>query len=294
MNLLVQPFTPYANDSPDYWEFETYFQYVFTESPADSTSIIGEFYSNRSITTSSLCEAFPVIENLNASSSTLHYIENGTTQEMQFQDLIPASITYYTSPNLQDCGSRCASVYALENNGAAASFYYKCHINVSEVANATVLQHNVSDTNARIAAGAIALQGYQAQDEFNQSQTFPASQSIYGRGQNGNSTGMAEMLRKFAIGVFVASDNVPPNVAPPFPQLLPGQGVSYLTVADLLQPAVQKVKRRGYLLGGSKKEEPRPSVLYCDTGSEKGSGIRSVTSSKEDDSAGLWGFDCDL
>jgi hypothetical protein len=122
MNPPVQPFTPYADDTTDYWEFETYFQYVFMESPADSSSIIGNFYSNRSITTSSLCEAFPVIEDLNRSPSTLYYVENGTAQEIQLQNLIPASNTYYTFPSVQDCGSRCASVYALENNGAA-SFY---------------------------------------------------------------------------------------------------------------------------------------------------------------------------
>ncbi|KAN0104272.1 hypothetical protein V8E51_010017 [Hyaloscypha variabilis] len=279
MNLPVQPFTLYADDTTDYWEFKTYFQYVFMESPADSSSIIGNFYSNRSITTSSLREVFPVIEDLNLSPSTFHYVENGTAQEIQFQNLIPASNTYYTFPSVQDCGSRCAT-----------SFYYKCHVNVSDVANATVLQHNVSDTNARIAAGAIALQGYQAQDEFNQSQTFPSSQSIYG----------LELLRKFAIGVFVASDNVLPNVANPFHQLLPGQGLmlsldnlpGMLSILGTLLAVHCLLVIIGSFIANKKIEEP--SVVYCDTVCGKGSGVRSVASSKEDESVVLWDFDCDL
>jgi len=44
----------------------------------------------------------------------------------------------------------------------------------------------VQDDRVKLAAGAIALQGYQAQGRSNQSQTFPdGSQSIYGVSQNG-------------------------------------------------------------------------------------------------------------
>jgi len=81
------------------------------------------------------------------------------------------------------------------------------------------------------------------------------------------------------IGSFIANKVLVPND-------------SYLTVAILLQPIFQKMARRGYLLSGKKIEEP--SVVYCDTVCGKGSGVRSVTSSEEDESAVLWGFDCDL
>jgi hypothetical protein len=140
-NLPIQPFSLVQDDIKNYWQYPTYFQYVFTESPADSDSIIGLFYSNRSITASSLCEVFPVTANSEDSSAPLNYMVNGTIQEIPFRTPIPtlnASTTCYTSPNVQDCGPRCATVYALENN-ATASFYYKCHVSVSKVANAALL-----------------------------------------------------------------------------------------------------------------------------------------------------------
>jgi hypothetical protein len=329
-NLPIQPFSPYMDSLIDYWESSTYFQYVFTESPADSNSIIGEFYSNRFITTSSLCEVFPVTENLDGSSLTLHYVENGTTQEIEFQTLRPNSTTYYTSPNIQDCGPRCASVYALENSGAAL-FYYKCQVNVSEVANATLPEQMVSDDNARMAAGAIALQGYQALDQSNQSQTFPSSQSIYGAAQNGSSDGMAKLIRKFAIGVFVASDSVLADIDNPVSQLLPGQGVklsidnvpgmsgifgtllivhfllvligsfiankvlvpkdSYLPIFTLLQPVLQKMTGRVGNSGGGKMKEPY--VIYCES-IEKGSCVGRGKVSNGDNATPSWGFDYDL
>jgi len=58
-----------------------------------------------------------------------------------------------------------------------------------------------------MAASAIALQGYQAQGSSDQYQTFPA-QTTYGTFQNGSSNGMAELMRQFAVGVFVTADRV--------------------------------------------------------------------------------------
>ncbi|KAE9370093.1 hypothetical protein N431DRAFT_441966 [Stipitochalara longipes BDJ] len=281
-NLPIQPFSLVQDGATNYWQSPTYFQYVFTEFPADSDSIIGLFYSNRSITVSSRCEVFPVIANSEDSSAPLNYVVNGTTQKIPFQTPNPASnasTTYYTSPNVQDCGPRCVTVYALENN-ETVSFYYKCHVSVSNVANATLSYHNITDPDARIAAGAIALQGFQAQDPSNQFQTFPSSQSIWGTGQNGNSTSMAQRISTYTIGVFVISDEILPDINAT--ELHPGQGVtlsldnrggmiailgtllafhfllvvvgslianrvyvpedSYLTVGSLLQPVLQKQK----------------------------------------------------
>jgi hypothetical protein len=296
----------------DYWNATTYFQYVFTEYPGDSSSQIGRFYSNRSITTRSICEVFTVIDNLDGSSPTFNYLEDGTTQTMQFQSLGPNSTTYYTSPNLPDCGPRCANVCAFENNGEAA-FYYECNVTVSDVANTTLPEHIVPDTNAAMAAGAIALQGYQAQGNLNQYQTFP-SQFTYGSFQNGSSDGMAVLMRSFAIGVFVNADLVMPVIDSPVSELLPGQGVmlsmdnpggmyaifatiaavhfllfvlgaffanrvivvddSYLAIAILLRPVINKMANRGYLLGGEKSLDMVKdlNVVYGHTIYEKGKG----------------------
>jgi len=78
-----------------------------------------------------------VFDNLDASSSIFHYEEDGTMHAMQFLTLRPKSTIYYTSTSLPDCGARCDNVYAFESNGIAA-FYYKCQINISNMANETL------------------------------------------------------------------------------------------------------------------------------------------------------------
>jgi hypothetical protein len=311
-NLPVQPLASYMSNRIDYWNTTTYFQYVFTEYPSDSTSQVGMFYSNRSITTRSECEVYTVMNNSDGSSSTFNYTEDGITQTMQFQSLGPNSTTYYTSPDLPDCGPRCASVCAFENNGEAA-FYYECQVNVSDVANATLPEHVVPDSHAKMAAGAIALQGYQALGSAKQYQTFP-SQSIYGSAQNGSSDGMAVLMRSFAIGVFVAADRAMSTIDPPASELLPGQGVklsmdnprgmyaifatlaavhfllfvlgaffanrvlvvddNYLAIAILLQPVIKKMANRGFLLGGEESWDMAKDleVVYGHTIYEKDKG----------------------
>jgi hypothetical protein len=326
-NPAILPIEPISLDNgPDYWNTSTYSQYVFQEDPADSMSIIGKFYSNRSITTRSECEAFPVIDNLDGSSPTFHYVEDGITQVVQLQTLSPNATTYYTYPDIQDCGPRCASVYVFENSGTAA-FYYKCQVNVSEVVNATVPEHMVSDASAKMAAAAIALQGFQAQGSTNQSQTFPSSQSIYGVNQNGSIDGMAALIRKFAIGVFVTSDVIMPNVNDSFSELLPGQGLelsldhpiglacifaflvgvhfflvvvgsffaskvlvpedSYFAIAILLQPILHKIANQGLILG--KKEHLKElRVKYGYYIYDKGGSVRRVGFSEKDHLTSQW------
>jgi hypothetical protein len=247
---------------------------------------------------------------------------------MQFPTLSPKSTTYYTSTSLPDCGPRCANVYAFESNEIAA-FFYKCQVNVSNVANATLQEQMVQDDRAKMAAGAIALQGYQAQDRSNQSQTFPdGSQSIYGVGQNGSSDGMAALIRQFAIGVFVTSDSVMSNIDPPAHQLLPGHGVmlsldnldgmiaifatlltvhfllfvigsyfankvlvvkdSYLAIALLLQPVLDKIANRGFISGGKDNKLDELQMVYGYYTYERGGGVRRVAISEDDRVTSPW------
>ncbi|KAE8446998.1 hypothetical protein EG329_011480 [Mollisiaceae sp. DMI_Dod_QoI] len=255
-NLPIQPFSLIQDDITNYWQSPTYFQYAFTEYSGDSDSIFGLFYSNRSI----------------AASSILCGERNDTGDTIPGLDFASnASTTYSTSPNAQDCGPRCAAVYALENN-ATAPFYYQCQVSVSDVANATRPEHNVPDPHARIAAGAIALQGFQAQDSSNQFQTFPSSQSIWGTSQNGNSTGMAQLIGQ---GVTLSLDNrtgmiaiLGTLLAVHFLLVVGGSLLanrvyvpedSYLMVGSLLQPVLREreKRRRESLFGCETAEEPR-------------------------------------
>ena len=182
----------------------SYLQYVFQETTADSTSTMGYFYSNRSIVATSNCIVYKVGDNLTDSSTSFHIEKDGELRTQKFASIALNSTTYLTSSNGLDCGPRCANVCAFENSDSK-SWYYECNITVSEVSNATHKDQRVSDSTAKMASGAIALQGYQAQIQGSQYQRFP-SQSYYGQFLDGDSAAMAYGMRQFAIGVFAVAD----------------------------------------------------------------------------------------
>jgi hypothetical protein len=235
------------------------------------------------------------MDNLNGSFQTFQYDLDGSIHTEYFQSVGPNSTTYFTSPDLGDCGPRCANVGAFENNGTSG-FYYNCNVTVSEVHNATasVIEQHVSDANAKIAAGAIALQGYQSEDASDQYQTFPAG-STYGTFLNGNSTQMAYVMRQFSIGVFITADQIMSDIYPSVSGFVPASGNvlsidynksmwgiflglagahlillivgtwfankvivvkdEYLEIALLLRPVVDEYSDRGALLGEKERED---------------------------------------
>jgi len=202
----------------------TYFQYVFQET--DINSIMGYFYSNRSITTTSNCTVYSVTDNLNGSSQSFEFEKDGLIHTQNFSSIAPNSTTFLTDFNQGDCGPRCANVCAYENNGNKG-WYYECTITVSKVSNAVVPEHRVSDPNAKMAAAAIALQGYQAENQDTQYQRFPA-ESCYGEFLDGDKDRMAFNMGQFAIGVFASADLALSNIDPDLLNvtgLLPDQGL---------------------------------------------------------------------
>ena len=214
-------------DTPTYFEAPTYFQYIFKEAAAVNTGPSQSwFYSNRSISVTSKCDVYPVIDNLNGSSQSFSFTNDGQVSTQEFSSIAPNSTTYLTSPDLYNCDPRCANVCGYENNGTAG-FYYECEITIGNVTNALIPEHQVSDDNAKIAAGAIALQGYQTMNGNSQFQRFPA-QSTYGRFLHGDSDTMAYNMRLFAIGVFATADQIISDIdtsALHVPGFFPNQGV---------------------------------------------------------------------
>jgi hypothetical protein len=75
-----------------------------------------------------------------------------------------------------------------------------------------------------MAAGAIALQGYQTMNGSSQYQRFPA-QSTYSTFLHGNSDARAYNMRLFAIGVFATADQIISDIDTPVPGLLSDQGL---------------------------------------------------------------------
>ncbi|MCJ1404824.1 hypothetical protein MMC11_008050 [Xylographa trunciseda] len=271
-----------------YWMAPDYVQHVFLEWPADPRSSTGAFYSNRTILGNSTCAVYDVTQGAKGDSQQIHFMKDGTVQVQDFLLIQPNSTTYYTSPALGTCGPRCANVCAFENTGVEG-YYYECEITVGNVINATHPVHEVSDHVAKMAAGAIALQGYQAVNVSDQYQRYPAGFEG-GLWLNGDKDGMAVMMRQFAIGAISAADFNNQFVNSAIDDIQPGQGVklsldhpenmhgilitilsvqlllcvigalvanrvvviddSYMAVAHLLRPLMDKLEDDGGLLDG--------------------------------------------
>ena len=219
----IEPLTLYSDQNVAYWVAPDYVQHVFMEWPIDSASSTGTFYTNRTILGNSTCAVYDVTQGANGDSQQIYFMKDGTVQVQDFLLIEPNSTTYYTSPDLGTCGPRCANVCAFENTGAKG-FYYECEIAVGNVVNATRPEHEVPDHIAKMAAGAIALQGYQAVNVTDQYQRYPAGYEG-GEWMNGDAEGMAAMMRQFAIGTVAAADLNNPNIARIFLDVQPGQGV---------------------------------------------------------------------
>lgn len=211
-----------ATNYTDYWDFDTYSQYVFLDFPADATSSVGPFYSNRSITTEASC----------TSQAELVILEPNNTVTMPgYGSLELDSVYYYVTPNpdgtAESCGPRCTIVYAVENN-RTNGFSYICNVTVSNVVNAspTFWAQEVSDNIATIAAESIAVAGYGGSDASSESQYFMYYKDVlWGSYGSGDPNWRAYLLRIHAIGAIVGADKYNNVVPDGMPGLMPNQGV---------------------------------------------------------------------
>lgn len=186
------------------------------------------------------------------------------------------------------CGPRCAWLSIIENDGDSG-YFYMCQVNVSSVFNTTYYEQQLSDRMAKLAAESIAYQGYLEPGAEMQEQRYPDAFYL-GRYLKGKTAFMESRLRQYSIGVIMSADNYNPNVDPPVmgdvpvgaSQLSldnPGNirgilfGVlgahfvifivgavlanrvvviddSYLAIARVLRPVVEKLGTQGSLLNG--------------------------------------------
>lgn len=197
--------------NPEYYEGVDFFQMPFQEYSVDNDGV-GCFYSNRSLTTTSSCKVYPVTKETdnNGTLRTFQYEKDNQTINQTWQSIGPNSTTYLTYPDQHTCGPRCAEIFVYENFAGSAN-YFECSVNISTVHNATVPEQQVLDGNARLAASAIALQGYQSDNNnATQYQQFP-SLTTYGNFTSGNASFKAKQLAKYAIGVLVVADQIFPE-----------------------------------------------------------------------------------
>jgi hypothetical protein len=271
---------------------------VYLDAPAANNTLIGRFYSNRSITTEAQCDSF---------TEPITIYSNGTV-ELKNITLQPNSTTYWTlsaeDGTDEGCGDRCARVYAVENDGESG-YFYSCNVTVGNVTNITRWDQQLPDRLARMAGMSIALTGYSYGDpsDASQQQAFDDN-FFYGTYLDGNTTSMEFMLRAYAISTIVSADYYNPYVEDGVPGILPNQGVrlmldhpkfikailggiggfhfllfvlaaylanraividdSYLAIALLFQPVVEKLRGHGSLLKSKQicKALGEPEVAY--------------------------------
>jgi hypothetical protein len=167
-------------------------------------------YTNRNINVTTSCTSFSVSAGGNGSTDSIQIITNGNggkkTIPMGFAHVVDQT-TYWTDivGDNGTCGAGCMTVRAFEASNENA-YYYECNITVSEVHNATMEEHKISDNLRQMAAGAIAMQGFldgfsqQSDTSAIQSQGYPA-QSDYGWPAEGNVQILGAKIGYFAVGV---------------------------------------------------------------------------------------------
>jgi hypothetical protein len=216
---VIPPLTLYSSNGTTVWDFSTYSQYVFMDVPADNDTLIGRFYSNRSITTEAQCDSI---------EEPISTYPNGTVEWKGIQ-LQPNS-TLYLTPEVEDdtnsgCGDRCATVWILENDGKG--YFYACNVTVGNVTNITRWDQQLPDRLARMAGMSIALTGYWNGDPPDQNQLQAYDHEFkYGTSCGGDTACMELLLRSFAISTIVSADYYNPYVQDGIPGILPYQGVT--------------------------------------------------------------------
>jgi hypothetical protein len=184
-------------------------------------------FTNRTINSTWNCNSNIVLEGGNGSTHDLKVLLN--TNGSTTSKYIPITsglnqTTFMTDPENNDCGVGCSTVEAFEASTTQA-WWYTCNITISNVTNAIRQEHLVSQNFAKMAASAIALQGYGIIDQntTTQYQYYPA-ESIYGYPAAGDADVMGSNIGLFAIGVVATA--VQWNLALPVPGDEPNQGVA--------------------------------------------------------------------
>ncbi|KAH9204572.1 hypothetical protein DL95DRAFT_319204 [Leptodontidium sp. 2 PMI_412] len=184
-------------------------------------------FTNRTINSTWSCKSYIVLDGGNGSSHDVQILLNTNKSTTSKYVPITAGLdqaTFMTDPDKNDCGSGCSTVEVFESS-ATQAWWYTCNITISNTTNAMRPEHFVGQSLAKMAASAIALQGYRisGQNTTTQYQYYPAA-SNYGYPASGNSDAMGRVIGYFAIGAVAAAIRNNPNLAVPGNE--PGQGVA--------------------------------------------------------------------
>jgi hypothetical protein len=290
--------TLYSTNYTDYWDFKDYSQYVFMDIPAAEESTMGQFYTNRSVTAESSCYS-RTQKVVHEPNGTLTIMDGPMRADSTWYWTWSSE-----DGTASGCGDRCARVYALENNVTHAFSYscnitvnhvvnttrwhQQIPDNIARMAGQSIALTGTADNTKK---------------EPFQQQEYDHDFS-WGTFLGGRADFMAWRLRTYAIGSIVGADKINPYIQDPVPGFLPTQGVrlkldhpefiaailggiggfhflffilaaylankvvviddSYLAIALLLRPVVDKIREHGSLMDSREivRALGRPDVMY--------------------------------
>lgn len=145
------------------YELGDRFIYHFTELNADADLRV---YTARAVDATYACVNRVIVDGADGTSSNVTYRTgegNSTDRLYVGADPSPGATIYITEID-RVCGPRCARVWGFQsivpNSQHDNAYLYQCNITVGPVTNATRPEHELPDTVAWLAAGAIGLDGY--------------------------------------------------------------------------------------------------------------------------------------
>ncbi|KAL8388097.1 hypothetical protein RB599_003023 [Gaeumannomyces hyphopodioides] len=172
--------------------------------------------TERRLQVNTVCDSFPVVAGGDGTVSNIT-VQISATRNLTVTLPVRGGLEQSTfmTDTQTTCGSRCSHVTVFEAS-EQESWWYNCTTAVGEVDKATRPEEEVGGEMARLAAAAIALQGFasvtgdtatnqpRAAQLSVQAQVYPA-ESFFGEARVGNSKAMALIMSRFAIGVIGAA-----------------------------------------------------------------------------------------
>ncbi|EFZ01879.2 hypothetical protein MAA_03108 [Metarhizium robertsii ARSEF 23] len=187
---------------------------TFYESTPENLSYYFMAATNRSISTTSKCQAFRVTRGGNGDFDNITIADVNTTSFTLPTKNGPDQTTFIVDPaNDQHVGWSVVSAFEASNTNP---WFYKCNISVGPVVNAVLGVHKLGDNIKLMAPAAIALQGYGASMGTNlsnhiQFQSYPA-ESLYGSPAGGDTVLMGVITSIFASGVIWTTTQANTNI----------------------------------------------------------------------------------
>ncbi|PHH81771.1 hypothetical protein CDD82_7877 [Ophiocordyceps australis] len=197
--------------------------YVFIETPPLHTNEPWPVATNRYVTIHSHCRSWPVLEGGNGSTSVvrIHDAATGIGLNYGLPVVFGPNQTMFTWEANDAPGNGWLTGLNVLEASETDPFWYRCNVNVSDVVNAVLPQHQVGAPLKRLATAAIAMQGYLTYDQYInprpalfQYHSYPAESGV-GQPRHGNTSAMALQISVFASCVIAMAARNNPRIEVP-------------------------------------------------------------------------------